>query len=208
MSFSRSSAVLALLAGATATGRSLSAQSMSVQNLPRIHAIELTFAGGYFQPTGTEGQLGGVSLTRRPSWVGSSHLNFYAPGGRTGVEVSAGYAPERIRQSTGGTAAGSRRTNMMFGTAKVVFGRSPRLSGVSYMVGGGVGVLHRKKSVMDAAESTTNLGGVASLMFRFPLDGQVGLRLDAQNIIYKADYGLGSKMRNDLFLTAGLGISW
>ena len=97
---------------------------------------------------------------------------------------------------------------MMFGTAKVVFGRSPRLSGISYMLGGGVGVLHRKKSVMDASESTTNLGGVASLMFRFPIDGQVGLRLDAQNIIYKADYGLGSKMRNDLFLTAGLGISW
>jgi hypothetical protein len=97
---------------------------------------------------------------------------------------------------------------MMFGTAKAMFGRSPRLPGVSYMVGGGVGLMHRKKSVLNSAESATNLGGVASLMLRFPIDGQVGLRLDAQDIIYNADYGLGSKLRNDLFLTAGLGISW
>ncbi len=202
MSRPRTTAIFALLAAAGATS------SLSAQNLPRIHAIELTFAGGYFQPTGTSGQTGAVSLTRRPSWVGSSHLNFYAPGGRLGFEVSAGYAPERIRQTTTAGSGGSRRTNMMFGTAKVVFGRSPRLSGISYMLGGGLGALHRKKSVLDAAQSTTNLGGVASLMLRFPIDGQVGLRLDAQDILYSADYGLGSRLRNDLFLTAGLGISW
>ncbi|HEX7024415.1 MAG TPA: hypothetical protein VF187_06325 [Gemmatimonadales bacterium] len=201
MRFPRSVALSALVASGLAG-------SLSAQDMPRIHAIELTFAGGYFQPTGTSGQAGTLELTRRPSWVGSSHLDFYAPGGRLGFEVSAGYAPERIRQSTGGNAAGSRRTNMLFGTAKVVLGRSPRLSGISYMLGGGVGVLHRKKSVMDAAESSTDLGGVASLMVRFPIDGQVGLRLDAQNLIYSADYGLGSKLRNDLFMTAGLGISW
>lgn len=203
MSLSKISAALVLAAAAGATSATLSAQDM-----PRTHAIELTFAGGYFQPTGTAGQAGTVALTRRPSWVGSSHLDFYAPGGRLGFEVSAGYAPERIRQTTTGGSGGSRRTNMMFGTAKVVFGRSPRLSGISYMLGGGVGVLHRKKSVLDATQSTTNLGGTVSLMLRFPIDGQVGLRLDAQDIIYSADYGLGSKMRNDLFLTAGLGISW
>jgi hypothetical protein len=96
---------------------------------------------------------------------------------------------------------------MLFGTAKVVFGRSPRMPGVSYMVGGGLGVMHRKKAVLNSAESQTNLGGTASLMVRIPLDGQVGLRLDAQDIIYKADYGLGSKLRNELVLTAGLGVS-
>lgn len=201
MSVSRTSAVLALLV----TG---AAGALAAQGAPRIHAIELTFAGGYFQPTATSGQTGTVALTRRPAWVGSSHLNFYAPGGRLGFEVSAGYAPERVRQTSGGVTAGSRRTNMLFGTAKAMIGRSPRLSGMSYMVGGGVGVMHRKKSVLNSAESQTNLGGVASLMLRFPIDGQVGLRLDAQDIIYSADYGLGSKLRNDLFLTAGLGISW
>lgn len=184
------------------------AASASAQETPRIHAIEWTFAGGYFQPTATSGQAGGVELTRRPAWVGTSHLDFYAPGGRLGFEISAGYAPERVRQSTGGVTSGTRRTNMLFGTAKAVFGRSPRLPGVSYMLGGGVGMMHRKKSVLNSAESSTNVGGTASLMIRIPLDGQVGLRLDAQDIIYKADYGLGSKMRNDLFLTAGLGVSW
>jgi hypothetical protein len=184
------------------------AANASAQERPRIHAVEWTFSGGYFQPTATSGQVGGVDLTRRPSWVGSSHLDFYAPGGRMGFEISAGYAPERVRQSTGGVPSGTRRTNMLFGTAKVVFGRSPRMPGVSYMVGGGLGVMHRQKAVLNSAESSTNVGGSASLMVRIPLDGQVGLRLDVQDIIYKADYGLGSKMRNDLFLTAGLGVSW
>ena len=201
MSLQRTLSLLALLPAA--------AGGLAGQDTPRIHAVEWTFAAGYFQPTATSGQAGSLTLTRRPSWVGSSHVSFYAPGGRLGFEVAGGYAPERIRQSgSGGGSAGSRRTNMLFGTARLMFGRSPRLPGVSYMVGGGVGIMHRQKAVLNSAESQTNLGGSASLMVRIPLDGQVGLRLDVQDIIYKADYGLGSKVRNDLFLTAGLGVSW
>jgi hypothetical protein len=45
-------------------------------------------------------------------------------------------------------------------------------------------------------------------MLRFPIDGQVGLRLDAQDLIYSADYGQGSKMRNDVVMSAGLSIAW
>jgi hypothetical protein len=202
MSLPRTAATVCILA--------LGAAGAAAAQAPmRIHAIEWTFAGGYYQPTATSGQSGSLALTRKPSWIGSSHLNFYAPGGRLGFEVSAGYAPERVRQTTtAGAPAGSRRTNMLYGTAKVVMGRSPRLPGVSYMVGGGVGVMHRQKSVLDSNESATNLGGAASFMVRIPIDGQVGLRLDVQDIIYSADYGLGSKMRNDLFFTAGLGVSW
>ena len=179
------------------------------QEQPRIHAVEWTFAGGYFQPTGASGQLGSFGLDRRSAWVGASSVNVYSPGGRWGVEASAGYSPERIRQvSATGTPAGSRGTNLLYGNAKVMFGRSPRLSGISYMVGGGMGVMHRKKSVLDSSIGSTNVTGVASVMVRIPLDGQVGLRLDGQDMIYSADYGLGSKMRNDFILTAGLGVSW
>ena len=201
MSLVRRLSLLALLPATAGT--------LAAQDAPRIHAVEWTFSAGYFQPTATSGQIGTLSLTRRPAWVGSSHVNYYLPGGRFGVEASAGYAPERVRQSgSGGGSAGSRRTNMLFGTAKVVMGRSPRLPGISYMVGGGLGIMHRQKSVLNSAESQTNVGGVASFMLRIPLDGQVGLRFDVQDIIYKADYGLGDKVRNDLFITAGLGVSW
>jgi hypothetical protein len=179
------------------------------QEQPRIHAVEWTFSGGYFHPTGTAGQTGTIGLTRRPAWVGASMVNLYAPGGKWGVQASAGYSPERIRQNTaGGSSAGSRGTNLLYANAQLLIGRSPRLSGISYMVGGGVGVMHRKKSVLDSGVGSTNGTGVASLMVRIPLDGQVGLRLDGQDMVYKADYGLGSKLRNDFILTAGLGVSW
>ena len=184
----------------------LAAQQMIEQ--PRIHAVELTFHGGYFQPTGTGGAIGAVNLTRRPAWVGGARFNAYAPGGVWGIEVAGSYSPERILQSSGTGNLGSRRTNALIGTAKFLLGRSPRKSGISYMIGGGVGALHRKKSVLDSNLKSTDVTGVLSLMLRFPIDGQVGLRLDADDLLYKADYGTGSKMRNDFVLTAGLGISW
>ena len=175
---------------------------------PRIHAVELTFHGGYFQPTGTSGATGGASLTRRAAWVGGVRFNAYAPGGRWGVEVAGSYSPERILQSGTSGTLGTRRTNALIGTAKAMLGRSPRKLGVSYMVGGGLGAFHRKKSVLDSNAKSTDITGVLSAMLRIPLDGQVGLRLDADDLIYSADYGTGSKMRNDFVLTAGLGISW
>jgi hypothetical protein len=175
---------------------------------PRIHAVELTFHGGYFQPTGTGGASGSTILTRRPAWVGGVRFNAYAPGGFWGVEVAGSYSPERVLQSSTGGNLGSRRTNALIGTAKAMVGRSPRKSGISYMVGGGVGAFHRKKSVLNSSAKSTDITGVLSLMLRFPIDGQVGLRLDADDLIYSADYGTGSKMRNDFVLTAGLGISW
>jgi hypothetical protein len=182
--------------------------AQDVMERPRIHAVELTFHGGYFQPTGTSGSIGGVNLTRRPAWVGGARFNAYAPGGRWGIEVAGSYSPERILQSSGSGNLGSRRTNALIGTAKFLLGRSPRLSGVSYMVSGGVGAFHRKKSVLDSDVKSTNVTGVLGLMIRIPIDGQVGLRLDGDDLIYSADYGTGKKMRNDFVLTAGLGISW
>ncbi len=184
----------------------LAAQRTAEQ--PRIHAVELTFHGGYFQPTGTSGSTGGASLTRRAAWVGGARFNAYAPGGRWGIEVAGSYSPERILQSGSTGTLGTRRTNALIGTAKAMLGRSPRKPGVSYMVGGGLGAFHRKKSVLDSNAKSTDITGVLSAMLRIPLDGQVGLRLDADNLIYSADYGTGSKMRNDFVLTAGLGISW
>jgi len=197
-------AVPAFLAVAAATP--LAAQRLVEQ--PRIHAVELTFHGGYFQPTGTGGANGSTILTRRPAWVGGVRFNAYAPGGRWGVEVAGSYSPERILQSSTGGNLGSRRTNALIGTAKAMLGKSPRKPGVSYMVGGGLGAFHRKKSVLDSNAKSTDITGVLSVMIRIPLDGQVGLRLDADDLIYSADYGTGSKMRNDFVLTAGLGISW
>lgn len=177
---------------------------LAAQAAPRVHAVEFTMSAGYFQPTGTSGQVGTLALTRRPAWAATTLLSFNAPGGILTGELSTGYAAERIRQGT----AGSRGTNMFFGAARMMIGRNPRKPGISYMVGGGLSVIHRKKSVLDSAVGSTSMGGTVSAMLRFPIDGQVGLRLDAQDLIYSADYGQGSKMRNDVVMSAGLSIAW
>ena len=195
------SVIPAVLGAALLAAPALAAQ----QNYkPRTHAVELTFSAGYFQPTGPDGSTGTVSLNRRPAWEAGAHFGAYSKNGRFGVEVSAGYTPERVSQ--GGT--GSRRTHLLYGTAKGLVGKSPRKSGISVMGGLGLSVLRRKKSLLDSSEGATSVGGLASVFVRIPIDDQVGLRLDAEDLAYRADFGTGKKLRNDLVLTAGLGISW
>jgi len=177
---------------------------LAQQRLARVHAVELTFAAGYFQPTGPNGQLGSATLTRKPSWEAGVHFGAYAKSGVWGAELSAGYAPERV--SVGGT--GSRRTHLTFGTLRALFGRSPRKPGISIMAGAGFSIHHRQNDVTNADSSRSHVGGAGSLLIRIPIDDQVGLRLDAQDLIYRADFGGGSKLRNDFVLSAGLGISW
>jgi len=194
-------AILVSLGGLAANAAPLAAQ---VERMPRKHPVELTFAAGYFQPTGAGGQVGSVALTRRPAWAAAVLFGAYAKGGRWGAEVSGGYTPERVSQG----GQGSHRTHLTYGTLRALFGKSPRKPGVSIMVGAGVSIIHRQYSVTDFDVATTNYGGAASLMIRIPIDDQVGLRLDAQDLISSADFGTGKKVRNDLALTAGLGISW
>jgi hypothetical protein len=174
------------------------------ERMPRKHPVELTFSAGYFQPTGPAGEAGGFTLNRRGSWDATVHFGAYAKGGTWGAEVSAGYAPERVSQS----GLGSHRTHLTYGTLRALVGRSPRKPGISIMAGAGVSVLHRQYSVTDFDVGTTHAGGALSLFVRIPLDDQVGLRLDAEDLLYRADFGGGKKLRNDLVLTAGLGISW
>ena len=65
-----------------------------------------------------------------------------------------------------------------------------------------------RMSVLDSDVGSTNAAGVASLMIRVPFDDQVGLRLDAEDLISKLDFGTGKQLRNDFMLTLGLGVSW
>jgi hypothetical protein len=183
---------------------SVPALDAQVQRLPRKHEVELTFSAGYFKPTGPSGQLGSIALIRKGSWEAGVHFGAYAKNGKLGAEVSAGYAPERVSQG----GQGSRRTHLTYGTLRALYGKSPRKPGISIMGGLGVSLHHRQNSVTNSDIGTTNFGGAGSLLVRIPIDDQVGLRLDAQDLVYRADFGAGSKLRNDLVLSVGLGISW
>jgi hypothetical protein len=173
----------------------------------RTHAIELTLSAGAFVPTGNEGPNGSSDLGRGKAALGAAHLGFNAPKGRITAEIEAGYAAERIRETNGGSAY-NQRTNLFYGAARLLVGRNPRLPGVSYLIGAGPSFILRRKSVLDPETSQSNLGGSAIASFRIPIDGQVGARFDAQDLIYRADFGLGQKLRNDFAITIGLSIAY
>jgi hypothetical protein len=162
------------------------ASRLAAQKVTRIHAIELTMSAGYFQPTGTSGQIGTLALTRRPSWAATTLLSFNAPGGFLTAELSTGYAAERILQSGAAGSVGSRGTNLMFGTARMMIGRNPRKSGIAYMVGGGLSVIRRKKRSRFSV-SKTDMGGIqcdATVPDRRPV-----VPPRRAKIVCSADYG-------------------
>ena len=177
------------------------------QERVRTHAVELTLSGGAFVPTGTAGLAGGTALTRRGAWLGSTHLTLNAPNGWVAGEFEVGLSPERIRQAAG-PLAGSRHTNLWYGTAKFLMGRNPRHAGITYMIGGGPAYIYRRKSVLDPNVSKGVFGGAAVANVRIPIDGQVGARFEAEDLIYSADYGLGKKVRNDFAISIGLSIAY
>jgi hypothetical protein len=199
----RIAAVLAVLLPVAAAG-------LAAQAAPRSLAVELTLGGGYFQPTGTHGLVTAadpVLLTRRAAWLGSGHLSLFPAGGLLGLDLSGGFTPERILQQNTSYKV-SRHTDLTYGAAQVMVGRSPQKPGISYMVGGGFAVLYRKNGVLDPTASTTNVGPAASVMVRVPVDQRFALRFDGQDVFYSADYGFGKKTHGDLLLTGGVSITW
>ena len=188
--------VLGILFGAALLfGRPLQAQT------------QLTlFAGGYF-PTDKHGiELLTRAATRRGSVAFGGRVTFWTSKA-VGLEVTGGFSPARISRTT---LAGRfpRSTNVAFGSGKVMLNLMPKTTGLTFLIGGGVGGVHAAKSVIDPAQSETKIGGVGGVAFRLPFGENVALRGDLEDYLYNGNYGTGRKFTQDLVLSGGLSITF
>lgn len=167
--------------------------------------VELTPWAGAYIPTSNSISTLDRDISRDVSVVGGARLTFWGTG-MLGFEATAGYAPakigdERINQ-TG-------NTDLLLANARLLLALSPVDNSVGFYLAGGPALLTRGSNPFDDDRSSTDLGGVVGLGFRFGggADRRVGFRLDLEDYLYNGDFGGGNDFQNDLVASLGLSIA-
>lgn len=164
----------------------------------------ITLFGGVYTPLGDDIDLGGVAGTveRNNSFAGGARLTFWGSN-ILGLELSGAYSPAKVTIA-GGTINEDRDLNLFFGSAKLMLGISPKMSPVGFHVGAGPALIRRGEDVTAQSESVTDFGLVFGGGVRIPFSSSIALRVDAEDFVYKGEFGNSDETRNDLLLTAGL----
>ena len=168
-------------------------------------AQSLTVWGGVYSPLGSDVNLGAVGGTvkRNNSFVGGARITGW--GTVLGMEAVAGNTPASVNIA-GGTINQQRDLNVFTGGLKLMLGLSRKVSPIGVYLGAGPAIIRRGDDVTVASQSDTRFGGVVGGGVRIPVSHSIGLRLDAEDYIYKGDFGGDNGTRNDLVLSTGLSL--
>jgi len=163
---------------------------------------------GLFSPLGSDPSASSAinSIDRRNSFAGGARLTYWGSH-ILGVELVGGLTPAKVNVA-GGTVNATRSLNVFAGGLKLMVGLSPSLSPVGFHIGAGPAVVRRGQDVASQSNSETSFGGVVGVGLRFPIASGLGIRLDAEDYVYRGTIAGAKKTRNDLVTSAGLTIGF
>jgi outer membrane protein with beta-barrel domain len=166
--------------------------------------VELTPWAGVYVPTSNSFSTLTDDFSRDVSVIGGARLTFWGTG-HLGFEVTGGYAPAKV----GGETVNETNTNLLLANARLLLGLTPVTSKVGVFVGGGGSLLTRGRNTFDDDRSSTDLGGVLGLGFRFGggENRRVGFRIDLEDYLYNGDFGGGNDFQNDIVTSLGVSIA-
>ena len=163
--------------------------------------VELTpWVGAYVPTSNSIGSLG-EDISRDVSVAGGARLTFWGTG-KLGFEVTGGYAPSKIGDETINETAIPTCCSPSPADAGALAGDEfSRL-----YIAGGPALLSRGNNPFDDDQSSTDLGGVLGLGFRFGGgdDNRIGFRIDLEDYLYNGDFGGGDDFQNDLVASVGV----
>jgi hypothetical protein len=164
--------------------------------------FELTPFVGAFIPVSTLAEGNGVDAKHQPSLA--IGLRGSLPGaGRVGLEGVLGMAAGAVEASgTGSTAEVTGR--VILANVRALWSLGTPGDALRWHAITGVGLLARGSDAYAPLEGTTDVAGVVGLGMRTASDGRWTVRIDLEDHISSADFGGGSKLQNDLLLSAGL----
>jgi outer membrane protein with beta-barrel domain len=165
--------------------------------------VELTpWVGAYVPTSNSVGALD-QDIERDVSVAGGARLTFWGTG-MLGFEVTGGYAPAKIGDETINETG---NTDLLLANGRLMLALSPVSNNVGFYLAGGPALLVRGSNPFDDDRSSTDIGGVVGLGFRFGgEDSRVGFRLDIEDYLYNGDFGGGDDFQNDL--VASIGVSF
>jgi hypothetical protein len=166
--------------------------------------VELTPWGGVYVPTSNSVNALDEDISRDVSVVGGARLTFWGTGA-LGFEATGGYAPAKISNETINETG---NTDLLLASGRLMLALSPVSNSVGFYLAGGPALLVRGSNPFDDDRSSTDIGGVLGLGFRFGggEDSRVGFRFDLEDYLYNGDFGGGDDFQNDL--VASLGVSF
>jgi hypothetical protein len=166
--------------------------------------VELTPWAGVYIPTSNSFSTLTDDFSRDVSVIGGARLTFWGTG-NLGFEVTGGYAPAKV----GGETVNETNTNLLVANARLLLALSPVTSKVGVFLAGGGALLTRGRNTFDDDRSSTDLGGVLGLGFRFGGgdNSRVGFRLDIEDYLYNGDFGGGNDFQNDIVTSLGVSIA-
>jgi hypothetical protein len=166
--------------------------------------VELTPWAGVYIPTSNSFSTLTDDFSRDVSVIGGARLTFWGTG-NLGFEVTGGYAPAKVS----GETVNETNTNLLVANARLLLALSPVTSKVGVFLAGGGALLTRGRNTFDDDRSSTDLGGVLGLGFRFGGgdNSRVGFRLDIEDYLYNGDFGGGNDFQNDIVTSLGVSIA-
>lgn len=167
--------------------------------------VELTPWAGVYVPTSNSVGSLGQDISRDVSVVGGARLSFWGTG-MLGFEVTGGYAPAKIGDETINETG---NTDLLLASGRLMLALSPVTNSVGFYIAGGPALLTRGSNPFDDDRSSTDIGGVLGLGFRFGGgdNSRVGFRLDLEDYLYNGDFGGGDEFQNDLVASLGVSIA-
>jgi outer membrane protein with beta-barrel domain len=167
--------------------------------------VELTPWAGIYVPTSNSVNSLDQDISRDVSVVGGARLTFWGTG-MLGFEATGGYAPAKIGNETINETG---NTDLLLASARLMLALSPVNNSVGFFLAGGPSILTRGSNPFDDDRSSTDIGGVVGLGFRFGggHNHRVGFRVDLEDYLYNGDFGGGNDFQNDLVASLGLSIA-
>jgi hypothetical protein len=167
--------------------------------------VELTPWAGVYIPTSNSVGALDQDIERDVSVAGGARLTFWGSG-RLGFEATGGYAPARIGDETINETG---NTDLLLASGRLMLALSPVDNSVGFYLAGGPALLARGSNPFDDDRSSTDIGGVLGLGFRFGGgdNNRVGFRFDLEDYLYNGDFGGGDDFQNDLVASLGVSIA-
>jgi hypothetical protein len=167
--------------------------------------VELTPWAGIYIPTSNSVGALDEDISRDVSVAGGARLTFWGSGA-LGFEVTGGYAPAKIGNETINETG---NTDLLLASGRLLLALSPVSNSVGFYLAGGPALLTRGSNPFDDDRSSTDIGGVLGLGFRFGGgdDNRVGFRVDIEDYLYNGDFGGGDDFQNDLVASIGVSIA-
>jgi Outer membrane protein beta-barrel domain len=164
--------------------------------------VELTPWAGVYVPTSNSVGALDQDIQRDVSVAGGARLTFWGTGA-LGFEVTGGYAPAKIGDETINETG---NTDLLLASGRLMLALSPVSNSVGFYIAGGPALLVRGSNPFDDDRSSTDIGGVLGLGFRFGggENSRVGFRVDLEDYLYNGDFGGGDDFQNDLVASVGV----